>query len=143
LGQGKQQEIFPLIRKIVYLAFIWVIIIAPVIILRPEWALIIITNDPLIIQASLKPLYVISVALLIFVPGVIFIQALSGTGDTRTAFLIELVAISAYLFYTWLMTIVLKMNLEYVWMAEIVYWTIVLIFSYYRLRSGKWKGIKV
>jgi len=143
LGQEKKEEVLILIRRIIYLGFIITLVYLPIIIFKPEWFIRIYTNDVKLIAGALKPLYVVYVASLFCVPGAICLFSLSGTGDTKTSFLIEVATTSVYLVYAVLVALVFKMALEYVWGAETLYWILITILAYFRLKSGKWKKIRV
>jgi putative MATE family efflux protein len=143
LGQEKQEEVLKLLKRIINLGFLITIVYLPLIIFKPEWIIRIYTNDVKLIAGSIKPLYVVYVASFFCVPGAISLFSLSGTGDTKTSFLIEVVTTSTYLIYAVLVALVFKMALEFVWGAEAVYWIMITILAYFRLKSGKWKKIKV
>jgi len=143
LGQEKQEEVLQLLKRIINLGFLITIIYLPLIIFKPEWIIRIYTNDVKLIAGSIKPLYVVYIASFFCVPGAISLFSLSGTGDTKTSFLIEVVTTSTYLVYAVLIALVLKMSLEFVWGAEALYWIMITVLAYLRLKSGKWKKIKV
>ena len=143
LGQEKKEEVLLLIRRIIYIGFAITLIYLPLIIFKPEWIIRIYTNDVNLIAGAIKPLYVVYIASLFCVPGAISLFSLSGTGDTKTSFQIEVVTTSTYLIYAVLVALVFKMALHYVWGAEALYWILITILAYLRLKSGRWKKIKV
>jgi putative MATE family efflux protein len=143
IGQEKKEEVLVLIRRIINLGFIITIIYLPVILFIPEWVIRIYTNDAKLIAGAIKPLYVVYVASVFCVPGAISLFSLSGTGDTKTSFLIEVATTSTYLVYAVLVALVFKLSLEVVWGAETLYWIMITILAYLRIKSGKWKKIKV
>lgn len=143
IGQNKARQIWLLIRKLYKTGYFLVLIFLPVIVFKPDLIIRIYTDNPALIKQAIYPLILIYCTLFIFVPGVISISALSGTGDTKTAFLIEASAIVFYLIYTWLTAIVFHAPLEFIWGAETVYWIIVFVLAYRRLKSGKWRLIAV
>jgi putative MATE family efflux protein len=143
IGQEKQKDVLLLIRRTINLGFLITLIYLPIIVFKPEWIVGIYTNDIKLIAGSIKPLYVVYVASVFCVTGGISLFSLSGTGDTKTSFQIELVTTSFYLIYAILMALVFRMPLEYIWGAEALYWILVTILANLRLRGGKWKTIKV
>ena len=143
LGQEKKEEVLLLIRRIMNIGFFITILYLPFIIFVPEWIIRIYTNDVKLIAGAIKPLYVVYIASLFCVPGAISLFSLSGTGDTKTSFVIEVVTTSAYLIYAVFVALVFKMALEFIWGAEALYWIMITILAYVRLKSGKWKKIKV
>lgn len=143
LGQGRSGEVLFLARRIILLSFIFIGLFLPIMLFKPEWLIMLLTDDAVLQAKSIYPLYVIFISLFIFVPGVIFIHSLSGTGDTRTAFIIEVIGIAAYLTFAYLTAMVFRLSLEFIWMSEMFYWGSIALLAYLRLRSGKWKKIKV
>jgi putative MATE family efflux protein len=143
IGQEKKEEVLLLIRRIINLGFIITLLYLPIIVFKPEWIIRIYTNDANLIEGSIKSLYVVYLASLFCVPGAISLFSLSGTGDTKTSFRIEVVTTSTYLIYAVLVALVFKMALHYVWAAETLYWIMITVLAYLRLKSGKWKKIKI
>lgn len=143
IGQNKGRVVWLLIRKLMVSGYFLVIIFLPLIIIRPDLIIRMYTGDPALISQAIKPLFLIYFTLFVFVPGIVSISSLSGTGDTKTAFLIEATAIIFYLAYAYLTAIVLKTRLEFIWGAETIYWIIVFILAFARLKSGRWKRILV
>jgi F0F1-type ATP synthase assembly protein I len=70
----------------------------------------------------------------------IWLNAVTGTANTRINLLIELITIVFYCCYVYLVLERWNMSILYGWMSEWVYWLSLFIFSYLYIRSGKWKG---
>jgi len=143
LGQQKPNELFTVIRKIILLNYVWVLLLLPFLIIFPEFLLRIITNEQHIIDMSINSLYVVFLALVVFTLAANLVHALQGTGDTKTAFFIELIALLIYLAYTIIVSVGFQASLEIIWFAESIYWVIIGLLSYWRLKSGKWQKIVV
>ena len=62
----------------------------------PEWILRIYTNDSILIESCTASIYVMTIYYMLALPGNLLFQSVSGTGDTRTAFLIEMATIVFY-----------------------------------------------
>ena len=69
----------------------------------------------------------------------IWLNGVTGTGKTRMNLLIEIIAITVYLVYTWYFIKVDYISLAMAWSNELVYWFSIFIISFIYLRSGKWK----
>ncbi|HPD65383.1 MAG TPA: MATE family efflux transporter [Bacteroidia bacterium] len=143
LGQNKRNEMKKLILRIISTNYIWVIFLLPLIIFSPHTLLRIITSDSQIIGLSVNSLYSIFFALMVFTVSANLLHSLSGTGDTRSAFLIEVAAIIVYLVYTFLTSVVFSQPLEIIWLAEAIYWIVIGTLSFWRLKSGRWVKIQV
>ena len=75
--------------------------------------------------------------------GMVFFEAVSGTGSTTAALCLEAGVLVVYLTYMWLQTHVWRSAIHWVWTAEIVYGTLIGIISYAFVRRGTWRGRKV
>jgi Na+-driven multidrug efflux pump len=73
----------------------------------------------------------------------VWLNSVTGTGNSRRTFLIELAAISFYCLYVFLVLEVYHLSIFWGWMSELIYWTILFLLSYIYMRSGKWKKIVV
>jgi putative MATE family efflux protein len=143
IGQGKSGEVLGLDKRIMLMGLAFILIYMPLILIRPQLLIEIYTKDMILIQGAFLPLFVVYATMFVFVPAVIFLHSLSGAGDTRTTFIIEIAAIIIYLSFTYIVAIRLSLSLEYVWAAETLYWLAIGVLSYWRLKSARWKKIRV
>ena len=73
----------------------------------------------------------------------IFFQAVSGTGSTKTAFRLELVALVIYVAYCTAVIAIMKSDIAVCWTAEHVYAASMMVLCYIYLKSGRWKNRKI
>ncbi len=111
--------------------------------LFPSLILRIYTDIPDLITASIPSLWVLCSAYLIIVPGNIYFQAVSGTGNTRWAFILELIALSIYVLYVVVVVFWLKVDVAVCWTTEHVYATGIFLLSMNYMRKGSWKDKKL
>ena len=97
------------------------------------------TDDAGLMLASLPVIKVVAVAVAFFTLGNIIVNAVSGTGNTKTALAIEIVTLFFYISYVYLTAIVFPQPVHIVWMSEFVYWSIISMLGYLYLRKGKWR----
>jgi putative MATE family efflux protein len=142
VGENRKDEVLSLVAKIVRLCVIMVIVLAALGTLFPQIALRIYTNDPALIGISLPVLYVVSLAAVGLAAAFILFNGVSGTGKTQISFGIEVVTIVIYLIYTYMLADYLRLDIHFVWTAEILYAVLLAGFSFAYLRSGKWRGAK-
>lgn len=83
---------------------------------------------------------VVSVGLLFMSVANIWLNGVTGTAKTRVNLLIEIIAITVYLFYTWYFVKTNYISLAMAWSNELVYWSTIFIMSFIYLRSGRWKS---
>lgn len=95
--------------------------------LIPSTILSVYTNDVTLIQASIPSLYVISGALLIGAVANIVFNGVTGTGNTRSAFVMELATLVFYTLFIYVVGMRLHMPVAICFMTEVVYYTGLLV----------------
>ena len=143
IGSGKSNEVIALIWKIVRLTFSISFVVTLFLFLFPEPILRIYTSDLELIRASIPSLYVILLVLLTLSVGNIFFQSISGTGNTRSALMIECFTLILYIFWIWFATIHLKAPLVICWIAELIYAFLLGLLSFLYFRYAKWQNKKI
>lgn len=139
IGQDRKEEVPFLIMKIVKLSFMFSAVLALMINIFPRALLSIFGQDDSFIEAAIPVVRVVSSALLLMSFGVVWLNAVTGTGNSRYTFLIELVTIILYCVYVYVVLEVLQLSIVYGWMSEWLYWLSLFFFSWLYIRSGKWK----
>jgi len=143
MGKGHIDKVIPVIKKIITISFTCTAIIVFCNIFAPRYIISVYTEDAALIADSVKVLYVISLALLIFSVAIVMLMGVSGTGNTKITFRFELVAMTIYQITAFLLAIVFKLPVQYVWFVECLYFLMMGVMCYFYLRSGKWKHIKI
>ncbi|MFN8153171.1 MAG: MATE family efflux transporter [Bacteroidia bacterium] len=139
IGQKRDNEVLVLVRKIagMSLAIGTICIVFSLLFSKPLFLLS--TSDLNLITESTGSFYVVCVGTFFFSLAMIYLSAVSGTGQTRAAMNIEIVCLMAYILYAVYFTIVSPSSLEIVWCAEALYWLMMGLISWFYLRSGKWR----
>lgn len=143
IGEGHQDSVLRLIGKIIRIAYIPVILLAVIIAIFPKAAIGIYTDMPELADESVMSLYVLCFSYLFTCPALICFNAISGTGNTRTAFGLELTVLFIYLIFCLTVIMHLKADVAICWLSETVYGFSMLLICGYYLRSGKWKGTAI
>ncbi len=143
IGQGKSDEVIPLIKKVLFIGVGISLLVVQVNIFFPWQIASFFTDELHLIEATIPLLRVISMALAAFAFGMILFSGLSGTGKTFVALLIEIAAITFYLATAFFLAIVMDASAPVVWFVEVLYFTLLGLFSILYLRTGKWKVVKV
>ena len=139
IGLKQQENVLPLIYKIVILCVGGVLFIVSVGMLFPDLIMRVYTNDAELIEMGKPVLKVVSVGALSLAVGFILFNGISGSGKTNVSLLIEIVVLGVYLTYTYVAISVFNVNITFAWMSEIVYGSLLSLFSFAYLRSGRWK----
>lgn len=140
IGEGRQDKVMSLVKRILKLSYGIVGVIMLVICMYPEAIARIYTDIPDLITASIPAMLVMTSSYLVNVGGQVFFLAVSGTGSTKTAFRLELVALFVYMVYCAVIIGWLKLDVAICWTAEHVYAGMLLICSWIYMKSGRWKN---
>ena len=143
IGEGNQKDVMKIIYKIAGMTFTGVMLIILTGIAFPRLVMEIYTNDTILIEMGVKVLNVVSLGALFISIGFIMFNGVSGTGKTNISLTIELVVLAIYLSYTFVLINYFNANVVEVWTAELIYGSLLTLFSWVYLKSGKWKFYKV
>jgi putative MATE family efflux protein len=140
IGQGKPEKVQPLILKIISITSTASIIICIFLNLFPKTLLSVFGQDESFNEHSIPVIRVVTFAMVLMSFGTVWVNAVTGTGNSRVTFLIELVTITLYSIYIWLVLEKFFLPITYGWMSEWLYWISLFTFSWLYIRSGKWKN---
>ena len=143
IGEGHTDSVPRLIRRIIKIAYLPVGALALVFMLLPQTVLGIYTDIPDLMTASVASLRVMCFSYLFTVPALICFNAISGTGKTRTAFILEMTALTVYVLFCIVVIAVIRPDVSVCWLAEAVYASAMLLICGLYLRSGRWKGARI
>lgn len=141
IGQDKRDEVIGLVHRIIRLSVIVTLFTILINLLIPYQLLGLFTTDQQLMNDSFICLQIVNASMLFFAFAIVVISAVSGTGATRVALVIEIGSILIYMFYIYFVTFHLRLQVEYVWLSEIIYWLVTGVASYIYLRSNRWKKI--
>lgn len=140
IGQGKKEYIHLLLLKIVKISTGLAIVIAALINLFPGQFLSIFGQDNIFTDAAIPVVRIVTLAMVMMSFSVIWLNAVTGTGNSRVTFIIELITIILYCIYVYVILEKYKLPITWGWMSEWLYWLSIFGLSYWYIRSGKWKG---
>jgi len=140
IGEGHQEKVMSLIKRILKLSYGIVSVMIIIFCLFPETIARIYTDIPDLVTASVPALVIMCSSYFLNVGGQVYFMAVSGTGSTKTAFKLELAALAVYMIYCTVIIGILKLDVAICWTAEHVYAGMLLICSWFYMRSGRWKN---
>lgn len=140
IGQGMSEEVPRLITRIMKLSILFAVSLCLLLNLFPQTFLSLYGQGDIFIREAIPVMRVVSLALVIMAVSNIWLNAVTGTGNTKINLQIEVAAIIAYSVYAYLVLEVYRLPISYGWMAEWLYWMILFLLSFMYIRSGKWKG---
>ena len=109
--------------------------------LLPQIFLGINSSDQQLVIDSIPSFQVLMLATLIFSISSILLNAITGSGNTKDALYIELIAIAFYLTYIYISAIEMHLSIEIIWGSEVMYWILIGILSWRILRKRKWVNL--
>ena len=139
IGEGHQEKVMSLVKRILKLSYGIVSIMVLLVCIFPEIVGRIYTDIPDLIDASVPAIIIMATSYILNVGGQVFFQAVSGTGSTKTAFKLEMIALVVYTAYCTVIIGMMKLDVSICWTAEHVYAGMLLICSLWYMSSGRWK----
>lgn len=143
IGQGKQEQVIGLIKKIAKLSLLYTIIVGTLLLLFSTEFLALYRDDVNLITLSLPSLRIIVASTLIMAVSTVVFNGVVGTGNTLINLIMEVLCVCTYLVYCYIVIQRMRLGLTWAWVSEFVYWSSLLVASLLYLRTGKWKGKKV
>ncbi len=139
IGRGRENEVVRLVFRISWLCLAMVLLFVVACVLMPESIIGIYTDDQVLVASSLPALYVVCGTVICFAFAMVFVSAVSGTGRTKVALVIEMAVIGVYLVAAYAFSSVFMFPVAVVWTVEFIYAGLIFILSYIYLRYGKWR----
>lgn len=143
IGQGKTEEVIPLVTRIMKLSLGISLFIFLILNLVPEFFLSFYSQGDEFVAEAIPIVRIVSVALLMMSVGTIWLNAVTGTGNTRVNLLIEFITILIYCVYVFLVLEHWNLSIGWGWGSEWVYWISMFSMSFWYMKSGRWKGKEI
>ncbi|HTL07025.1 MAG TPA: MATE family efflux transporter [Chitinophagaceae bacterium] len=140
IGQGLQHRVMELIGKIVKVSTGIALLVCLLLNLFPYLYLSVYGQNTDWVNHAIPVLRIVSSALVIMSFSTVCVNAVTGTGNTRVSFFIELVTILRYCCFVWTVLERLQLSVAIGWTSEWLYWGAMFTMSIIYLRSGRWKG---
>lgn len=139
MGQKREDKVIEAITKITYWSIGLCSMMCLLLNLFPVMFFRLFGQPEEFVREAVPVVRVVSLGLLFMSIANIWLNGVTGTGKTKINLLIEIIAITLYLIYTWLFMKVHYISLAMAWSNEFIYWTSIFVMSYLFLKSGKWK----
>ena len=143
IGAGRTHEVQGLIKRLSVISLGVMLIVISILLAFPKLMIKIYTDNRSLVSDTVVPLYVMISSLPIYSLGSVLFSAVSGTGNTRTALKFEIITLVFYVTYMWFIIVYMKASVAAAWTTEHVYWFLLMTFSFFYLRSEKWKERKI
>lgn len=139
IGQKRQQEVPQLIGKIVRLSVGFSLIVGLLLNIAPQLFLSIYGQTDDFIEMAIPVIRIVSVAMVLMSFSTVYLNAVTGTGNSKATLIIEASTILFYCLYVYLVMDYYFLPFKYGWMSEWLYWSLIFVASYMYMRSGHWK----
>lgn len=143
IGEGKQNEVMVTVFKTIGQGLIAILPILLCCLLVPHLVLSIYTNDIALGTAVIPSLYVICAAAIAMSIGIPLFEAVSGTGNTTKALVLETLVLVAYTFSVWFFASYVATRVEWVWTSEFTYGALIGLASFLYLKLSAWQKKKI
>jgi MATE family multidrug resistance protein len=140
IGQGRQDEVMGLVKRIAGLSLSISGVIFIMLNLVPHWFLGFFGQGPEFIAEAIPVVRIVSVALLLMSVGTVWLNSVTGTGNTVVNLTIESITIVVYCAYVYIVLEYLKLPITWGWGSEWVYWVSMFSMAWFYMRSGRWKN---
>lgn len=143
IGQNLHHKVPQLINRIMYWSFGFALLVCIFLNLFPHLFLSMYGQGEDFIAAAIPVLRVVSSALVFMSISVVWMNAVTGTGNSKMNLMSEVAAITFYCLYVYIVLEKLNLPIAWGWASEWIYWTTIFIPSFWYMRSGRWKNKKI
>ena len=140
IGQKRNDEVMPLIKKIIRMSMLIAVVLCLLLNLMPRLFLSVYGQGEKFIQEGIPVLRIVSIAMLLQPAAAIWLNAVVGTGNSKKNLYTEMMAITVYIIYVWLILEVFHLPVVIGWLSEWLYWICMFTPSFLYMKSGRWKG---
>lgn len=143
IGQGREDEVIPLIRRIVKISLSCSVVITLLLNFYPSGFLAFYGQGDEFVQEAVPVVRIVSSALMFMSFSVVWLNAVTGTGNTLVNLTIELVTITLYSIYVYVVLEYLHLPITWGWASEWVYWISMFTMAFIYIKSGRWRGKRI
>ena len=140
IGQKRDDEVMPLIRKISFISIAFSIPGLLLLNVKPEWFLTFYNQGEGFVTYAIPVVRVVSAALFMMAFSTVWLNAVTGTGNTVVNLFIEGITIVLYCVYVYVVLEYLNLSITWGWVSEWVYWASMFSMAYWYMKSGRWRG---
>ena len=140
IGQGRDDLVPGLVRRIAGMSLLPAALISIPLLAFPSFFLGWVRSDPEFIREGIPVLRVVALAMVLMSVASIWLNAVTGTGNTRVNLMIEVFNVVVYTVYVYVVLESLRLPVFVGWMSEWVYWTGMFLLAWRYIRSGSWRG---
>ncbi len=141
IGQNMHDKVPLLIRRIIHMSFGFSFLVFLTLNLFPGIFLAIYSQGDEFILQAIPVVRIVSAALLLMSISVVWFNAVIGTGNSKVSLMIELICITGYCIYVYIVLECLNLSIVWGWASEWIYWSVMLISSYLFMKYRNWHKV--
>ncbi len=138
IGQGKKEKVIYLVNKIMKLSLLFTFALCVIINLFPEIFLLVYDQSAGFNDEAIPVIRMVTTGVMGMSAATVWLNAVTGSGNSKINLYIEVVAILLYSSYVYLIFNVWNFSLVWIWSSELLYWGVLLILSLIYMKSGRW-----
>jgi multidrug resistance protein, MATE family len=143
IGQDRHKDVMPLIVRASTISLMFSLVIFVFLNLKPEWFLGFYGQGEDFTEYAIPVIRVVSLGLLMMSFSTVWLNAVTGTGNTKVNLLIEIVTLVLYCAYVYIVLERLRLPVTWGWASEWIYWLSIFVMAFTYMRSGRWKDKKI
>lgn len=143
IGQNREHHVKELIYRIMAWSLGFALLVCLFLNLFPHLFLSMYGQGEAFITAAIPVLRVVSSALVLMSIAVVWMNAVTGTGNSKMNLLSEIAAITFYCIYVYVVLEKLQLPIAWGWASEWIYWSTIFIPSFWYIHSGRWKNTRI
>lgn len=144
MGRGEIDKVIPLITRISMISVLSILGVIGIVLADPQYTLSFFARaTPEIVPSAIPALRVVAFGMPMIAISAVVFSAISGTGNTKSALIIETIALAVYTFYMYYIVLVQQASAAVGWTVEYVYWGGLLIGAILYFKFGKWQDKQV
>ena len=141
IGQKMEYQVPLLIKRLITLSFGFSFLVFLVLNMFPSLFLSIYSQGDTFINQGIPVVRIVSTALLLMSLSVVWFNAVIGSGNSKVSLLIEIMSITGYCIYVYVVLEKLNLSIVWGWASEWIYWSVMLIGSYWFMTYRKWNKV--
>jgi putative MATE family efflux protein len=143
IGQKKISEVKITIANACSLSFLISLLFALILWFAPQLVMQIYTDKDVLINGAIIPIQVMGGSILLLSFSTVMFQGVQGTGSTLFNLMAELLSVLFYIVYVFVFVKPYQLSLIWAWGSEYVYWFVLLLCSYWYLKSDRWMNKQI
>ena len=139
MGEGKPDQVIPLCRRTILMCVACMLPLYLVAAFFPTLLLRIYSDNAELVAEAVPSMLVMLGVYIVTVPSYILFLGVSGTGNTRYAFWMEVVSTAVYVAYVYYIVIYLRADIAVCWTSDAAYSIVLFVLCALYFKRSKWK----